>query len=1136
MPVSLFDFANLPTDVLAWYHNGPRLNEFDDRTELVRSDLATYRASQQIDPAYIVNGAEAYVARILFLGPASRLTLNLASTASDGNFGVREGPELTDAAEMNLGIAVRLTNGTVYKYAFANLIARDPTEPYDWDNVEDEATWDAIVAAIRADSGFIRSLLVDTTNPNVDFDRLIFTPDPAPAQASAELRAALTVTARAALSDLPEQDAEGTAALRVELSAAARATLSALPALAAEGAPALGVRLSANAPATLSIIAPADAQAAPALAVNLASTAPATLALRLADFTAPAGHVLVASALIEADPDSSDFLYRDEGDASDTGTLLEGSLQPEPGYTMSRIRRYTDTGRFQLNDNPDSDDLAAFFAAGGAGNQLTIHLQDAQGAASFDAATATVNNSSGDFVRWDVPAAFQTVMNRIRAGSRFILAFTRLPTRQDAEGAPALAINLSADAPATASSVAAARAQASAILGTALAAIARATLSVPNVQLASAAPDLAADLSATARAALSVPGAQPASAAPDLAARLSAAARAALIDPGAQAAEGAPALRVGLSAAARAALTVAPVQAAEGTPALRVRLSAAARASAALPTTVDAVVLPARSGAEVLPALAASVDGQTRWPGGLLAEVESYRSSMYGGPDACTLNAAGPEPGLHWLLTQLRRPVHVHSRQAGLVWWGYVHRVELRLGAIAVTVTLDGFRTAVAVQYLRDGQELGLRTAFHVEQPQAGQYGRIELLGAREEQEPTAGQLATMLDPYLQIGRAMEVSRQAATGARIYCRGWSAALEWRYVPRYHPNTRYADIASRRDGRGQYGGLPSTLSITSATEVEWAAWLDFSANNSAGHPGYDVYLSSARLFPSGPGRNPQAGYSDDWHASIWKRARATTGDPTATDPPGERIGDEVDLDASGLPRVPSPIPSPPPHPRDITQLTELDFSGQDILLPQAGFFVVIRGTLTADFRWGNFDAASARWTWARTGGSGSWTAAAGSFRPSFDFFARLRGQALLRLLLDGHDLLSAGPAPDNVGGHTRAVYLEGVETIAHVLQQVQDEDQLAYAIDPARGVHFFAGGQRRYELARNGTWRTPVARGSMAFLGQWVCVPGAGQESICEHAVFTPRTGLWDLSFRALPTASELAAQRQRSQRIARQGP
>lgn len=82
----------------------------------------------------------------------------------------------------------------------------------------------------------------------------------------------------------------------------------------------------------------------------------------------------------------------------------------------------------------------------------------------------------------------------------------------------------------------------------------------------------------------------------------------------------------------------------------------------------------------------------------------------------------------------------------------------------------------------------------------------------------------------------------------------------------------------------------------------------------------------------------------------------------------------------------------------------------------------------------------------------------SRQATFDFLTRASGLGLL----------PTGPSPNNVDGHSRAVNLEGVETIAHVLQQVQDEDQLAYAIDPGRHVHLFAGGQRRYELARNGT--------------------------------------------------------------------
>ena len=153
---------------------------------------------------------------------------------------------------------------------------------------------------------------------------------------------------------------------------------------------------------------------------------------------------------------------------------------------------------------------------------------------------------------------------------------------------------------------------------------------------------------------------------------------------------------------------------------------------------------------------------------------------------------------------------------------------------------------------------------------------------------------------------------------------------------------------------------------------------------------------------------------------------------------------------------------------------------------------------------------------------------------YDFFTRCRGQGLLQLLLDGHDILSAGPAPADVGERSYAIYLEGVSTVANHIQQVQDVEQLAYWIDPARGVHFFESGQRTFEMGRNGIWRTPVARGSMAFLGQ--NVTATGERAICEHAVFTPRTGLWDLSFRALPTAGELASARRSTQRIARQGP
>ena len=538
--------------------------------------------------------------------------------------------------------------------------------------------------------------------------------------------------------------------------------------------------------------------------------------------------------------------------------------------------------------------------------------------------------------------------------------------------------------------------------------------------------------------------------------------------------------------------------------------------------------------AEILQPLVAHIDGAARWPGGMMAEVETYRASMFGGPDTATLNVTGPEPGLRWLLTQIRRPLHVRGQQAGLVWWGYIHRIELRLGAILITVSLDGYRTAIAVRYLQDGQDVGLRTGFHVEQPVATQYGRIELLGAEEPEAPTGEALADLLDPYLNISRAMEVSRQPATGARVFCRGWSAALEWRHVPRYHESARIGDATSISTSRGEYGSLPSGLSHLDGDDLEWAAWLDFDDM----YPDFDLYMSVARLTLSGAKDPVGAGYSDDRYASIWKRDRTDVGDPESTDPPSEQIGDEIEFSASGLPIVQNTVPTPAPFPYEVTGGVDLDFSQQDLLLPEAGFYIVIRGTLTNRFRWGtsSITIPSARWTWARTAGSGTWTSAGATIRPAFDFFTRCRGQGLLRLLLSDHDILHAGATPDDVGERSYAVYLEGVSTIAHHVQQVQDVEQLAYAIGPARGVHFFASGTRTYELGRSGVWRSAVARGSMAFLGQYVTVTATGEKSICEGAVFTPRTGLWDLSFRALPTASELVSTRRSAQRIARQGP
>ena len=148
----------------------------------------------------------------------------------------------------------------------------------------------------------------------------------------------------------------------------------------------------------------------------------------LSDFVTPSGHEIAAAAVINAVLDGIGNFYIDSsfGGVSALGSIAEGDLQLDSDtYTITAIRRFS-SSIFQLNDNPDSDDIRTFFASG-TGSDLHVHLQDQTQTSSFQASTITVETSSNGN-RWRVsglPSTFQTIMNGISTGDRFILAFTR---------------------------------------------------------------------------------------------------------------------------------------------------------------------------------------------------------------------------------------------------------------------------------------------------------------------------------------------------------------------------------------------------------------------------------------------------------------------------------------------------------------------------------------------------------------------------------------------------------------------------------------------------------------------------------------------------------------------------------------
>ena len=139
--------------------------------------------------------------------------------------------------------------------------------------------------------------------------------------------------------------------------------------------------------------------------------------LVIGDFVIPSGQLLANVAVFTAGRNSTNFIYKSDG--ATVGTLEDGTL---PG-NITRIR---DRGPndFQLNDNPSTEDIEAFFTTG-AGSDFTIYIQDFDGVASIAASTLNAGASNANNARFNSSNAFDTIVSRISDGDSFILAFTR---------------------------------------------------------------------------------------------------------------------------------------------------------------------------------------------------------------------------------------------------------------------------------------------------------------------------------------------------------------------------------------------------------------------------------------------------------------------------------------------------------------------------------------------------------------------------------------------------------------------------------------------------------------------------------------------------------------------------------------
>ena len=383
-------------------------------TAIDSSNVAT-RSSDKIDTTWIENGSVAYLVGFYFNGTTG--TLGVGATANAHPTNVSD-DTFTAMARERLGIAVRTDDGDEYKWTLAGLLQLDTTDPHTFSAALMASAGSGSGATLRQNVGQADELtivLVDRMHKDIDWDNLQFNPAPSVASIpNIELDPGATLDQL-----LPPGAGVQTPLTRTVSGLASWMTYNAVTGRITGTAP-----LEQSTTTITYTITDNDGDTA-------ITTFDVVVRLGLGSFNRPAGHAEIDAALVETGSDA--FIYRDDDPdttSGDSGQILAGSLFPAENYRISRVRERA-ANVFQLNDDPSSADISAFFGPGGAGNDIVIHLQDEDGAESFAVADVTVNSSNANTIRWNVPTAFGSKLAGLSSGDRFILAFTRVVPNTD---------------------------------------------------------------------------------------------------------------------------------------------------------------------------------------------------------------------------------------------------------------------------------------------------------------------------------------------------------------------------------------------------------------------------------------------------------------------------------------------------------------------------------------------------------------------------------------------------------------------------------------------------------------------------------------------------------------------------------
>ena len=109
----------------------------------------------------------------------------------------------------------------------------------------------------------------------------------------------------------------------------------------------------------------------------------------------------------------------------------------------------------------------------------------------------------------------------------------------------------------------------------------------------------------------------------------------------------------------------------------------------------------------------------------------SWSATDRGGPQDAQLSAAGSAESLAYLCTWLGERIEIYNDIGDQVWWGLLWDLEVQLGTVLVTLSLDNIYNRVAVIYpfqLADGSEESRTTDWVEDSHSMDRYGARELL------------------------------------------------------------------------------------------------------------------------------------------------------------------------------------------------------------------------------------------------------------------------------------------------------------------------------------------------------------------------------------------------------------------------